>query len=87
MAGFFVFAIVFVAVLTAGVRLARLRVRRELPREQALLLTAAFVGLLLAAWWLLTRGATIEDRVLAPMILPSPVEVLQSLPGMHVEQG
>jgi NitT/TauT family transport system permease protein len=84
---FFVFAIVFVAVLTAVVRFARLRVRRDLPHQRALMLTAGFIALMLGGWWLLTRGATIEERVLAPLILPSPREVLLAFPRLHLEQG
>jgi NitT/TauT family transport system permease protein len=87
MLGFFLFAIAFVAMLTAVVRLAQLRVRRELPEHNALLLTVGFIALLLGAWWLLTRGATVEQRILTPLILPSPVEVLQAFPRLHFEQG
>ena len=43
MIGFSIFAIAFVAVLTAVVRFANLAVRRELPRAQELALTAGFV--------------------------------------------
>ena len=49
------------------------------------LLSFLLIGLL--AWWLLTRGATIEARVLTPLILPSPMEVLQAFPRLHFEQG
>lgn len=51
---FFILAIVLVVVLTGVVRFAQLRVRRELPDRIALLLTAAFIVLLLSVWWLLT---------------------------------
>lgn len=84
---FFILAIVLVVVLTGVVRFAQLRVRRELPDRIALLLTAAFVVLLLSLWWLLTHGATVEERVLAPLILPSPAEVVQSFPRLHFDQG
>jgi NitT/TauT family transport system permease protein len=87
MLGFFIFAIVFVVVLTITVRFAGLRVRRDLPHSKALLLTTGFIALLLVSWWLLTRGATIEQRVLPPLILPSPVEVLQAFPPLHFSQG
>jgi NitT/TauT family transport system permease protein len=87
MIGFFTFAILFVIVLTAVVRLAQLRVRRNLPQRNGLLLTTAFVGLALVGWWLLTRGATVEQRVLAPLILPSPMEVLAAFPRLHFDQG
>src|SRR5258708_2832785 len=87
MLGFFLFAVIFVSVLTALVRLAGLRVRRDLSESKSLLLTTAFVALLLGGWWLLTRGATIEDRVLPPLILPSPHEVIQAFPRLHFDQG
>jgi NitT/TauT family transport system permease protein len=87
MAGFFLIAIVFVTILTAVVRWARLGVRQDLCEEKGLLLTVSFIGLALAAWWLLTRGATIEQRVLPPLILPSPVEVLLAFPPLHFDQG
>jgi NitT/TauT family transport system permease protein len=85
--GFFLLAVVFVVALTTVVRLARLRVRKDLPEAKGLLLTVLFIGLLMLTWWLLTRGKTIEDRVLAPLILPSPMEVLQAFPPLHFTQG
>ena len=85
--GFFLFAVVFVIALTAVVRLAGLHVRKDLAEQNSLFLTVLFVGLLLSAWWFLTRGKTIEDRVLAPLILPSPIEVLQAFPQLHFHQG
>lgn len=86
MLGFLVFALVFVALLTAVVRLARLRVRAELPQARGLALTFGFVAALLMAWWFVTRGDQIEDRILAPLILPSPAEVILAFPKLHFEQ-
>src|SRR5215510_4183620 len=48
---------------------------------------AAFVAVVMLAWWFVTRGERIEDRILAPLILPSPLEVLQAFPKLHVEQA
>ena len=87
MFGFFIFAITFVSLLTLVVRLCQLRVRQELPETKSLGLTVGFVALLLAAWWLLTRGASVEQRILPPLILPSPMEVLHAFPVLHFEQG
>ena len=87
MFGFLIFAITFVTLLTLVVRLCQLRVRQELPETKSLGLTVGFVALLLAAWWLVTRGATVEQRILPPLILPSPMEVLQAFPVLHFEQG
>src|SRR6478672_5978518 len=86
LAGFFVFAVVFVVLLTAVVRLSKLRVRGELFYSRAMGLTAIFVGILLVAWWFVTRGG-IGDRIVQPLILPSPVEVLKSFVPLHMEQG
>ncbi len=87
MIGFFIFAASFVALLTLTVRLGNLSVRSQLSRSRALGLTTLFVGLLGTAWWLVTSGATLEQRILPPLILPSPVEVLQAFPRLHFEQG
>src|SRR5439155_14256333 len=73
--------------MTCIIRLARFRVRRELKEQIALSLTVAFVALLLLVWWFLTRGHTVEERILAPLILPSPIEVLRAFPALHFEQG
>lgn len=79
-------AIVFVGLLTLGVRLARLRVRGELPSTRGMGLTALMVGLVLVVWWFLTRGAP-GDRIVQPLILPSPMEVLRAFVPLHLEQG
>ncbi|MFH0880510.1 MAG: ABC transporter permease subunit [Lentisphaerota bacterium] len=87
MLGFVAFAVVLVVLLTAMARYSGLVVRRDVSQPVTALLTLAFIAGLLALWWLVTRGATVEDRVLAPLILPSPMEVLQAFPRLHFEQG
>src|SRR3954447_10298688 len=87
MLGFFIFALSFVVVLTLVVRLSKLRVRHELTRSGGLGLTLGFVALLLLAWWFATRGDTVEQRMLSPLILPSPMEVLKAFPPLHFDQG
>ena len=87
MTGFAIFALAFVALLTAVVRAAGLRVRSPMPETQALGLTVGFLLLVLAGWTFATRGATIEDRLLSPLILPSPSEVLMAFPELHLHQG
>jgi len=84
--GFLTFALVFGTLLTLVVRLARLRVRGEMDYARALLLTALFVGLVLVGWWFLTRGE-IGERIVQPLIMPSPGEVLRSFVPLHFEQG
>src|SRR3989454_685699 len=87
MFGFLIFAITFVTLLTLVVRLGDFGVRQELPETKSLGFTVGFVVLLLAAWWFVTRGATIEQRTPPPLILPSPMEVLRAFPVLHFEQG
>ena len=81
-----VFALVFVTLLTAGVRLAKLRVRADIPSSKALGLTALFIAVVLVVWWFLTRGEP-SERIVQPLILPNPIEVLKSFVPLHLEQG
>jgi NitT/TauT family transport system permease protein len=84
--GFPIFALAFVALLTLVVRLARLRVRSRLAYSRGIGLTALFVGVLLLIWWVLTRGE-VGERIVQPLILPSPLEVLKAFGPLHFEQG
>jgi NitT/TauT family transport system permease protein len=79
-------AILFVGALTLVVRLARLKVRGELPSTRALGLTALMVGVVLLVWWFVTRGGP-ADRMVQPLILPSPMEVVRAFGPLHFEQG
>ena len=86
MIGFFLFSLGFSIALLAFVRLARLRVRHPLAHANELLLTTAFIALVLGAWWFVTDGERVEDRILTPLILPQPMEVLRAFPKLHFEQ-
>jgi NitT/TauT family transport system permease protein len=83
---FLIFALVFVALLTAAVRLGRLSVRGDLPYAKALGLTLFFVGAVLAVWWFVTRGEP-GQRLVQQLILPAPAEVLGAFGPLHFEQG
>jgi NitT/TauT family transport system permease protein len=83
---FLVFALAFVTALTLVVRLTRLHVRAELPYSRTIGLTIAFVVIILAVWWFLTRGEP-GQRIVQPLILPNPIEVLKSFKPLHLEQG
>jgi NitT/TauT family transport system permease protein len=83
---FLAFALAFGAGLTLTVRLARLRVHADLDYTRALGLTALFVTVVLGVWWFLTRGET-GDRIIQPLIMPSPMEVLRAFAPLHNEQG
>lgn len=84
--GFVVFAAAFVTLLTLIVRLGGLRVRGEFSPARALGLTLAFVALAVGGWWFITRGE-IGHRIVQPLILPSPMEVLAAFKPLHLEQG
>lgn len=83
---FLVFAVSFVMALTVVARFAGMHVRGELGASRALGLTVCFVVLIISAWWFITRGET-EERIVQPLILPSPAEVLKAFVPLHFEQG
>ena len=45
------------------------------------------MGVVLLVWWLLTRGGGAEDRLISPVILPSPAEVVRSFPSLLNDRG
>jgi NitT/TauT family transport system permease protein len=47
----------------------------------------AGVGLAVLIWFLLTLGSTPESRVVSPVVLPSPGEVLRSIPTLFTERA
>ena len=50
------------------------------------LVGAAAVGVIVLLWWLVTRGR-IEDRLISPVILPTPAEVVKSFPALLNERA
>jgi len=83
---FLAFAVIFVGLLTGVVRLSKVHVRSEMPYARAMGLTTLFVVVLLAVWWSVTRGEP-GERIVQPLILPSPIEVLKAFGPLHFEQG
>jgi NitT/TauT family transport system permease protein len=83
---FLLVALGCVAVLTAVVRFAPFRVRSRLDYTKGLGVTTLFVALVIFVWWILTRGS-IEHRIVQPLILPGPLEVLKAFKPLHFEQG
>jgi NitT/TauT family transport system permease protein len=86
MIGFVIVPLVFVGLLTLVVRLADLRVNARLSYARAAGLTAAFILVVLAVWSFLTHGPQ-GERIVQPLILPSPLEVLKAFAPLHTEQG
>jgi len=56
-------------------------IRGKVPKKVAWPLGLVPIVLLLLGWWLLTNGQA-EERVIAPTILPSPKEVVHSIPRL-----
>ena len=47
----------------------------------------AGVGLAVLVWFLITLGSTPETRLVSPVVLPSPGEVLRSIPTLFTERA
>jgi ABC-type nitrate/sulfonate/bicarbonate transport system permease component len=47
----------------------------------------AGVGIAVFIWWAVTFGATPESRIVSPVVLPSPGEVLRSIPTLFTERA
>lgn len=45
------------------------------------------VALAVLVWWVVTLGATPESRIVSPVILPSPMEVVRSIPTLFTERA
>ncbi|MCX7019598.1 MAG: ABC transporter permease subunit [bacterium] len=56
-------------------------VREDLGLPLKVMLGILPILFLLGLWWLLTAGDT-ENRVISPLILPSPVEVVKQIPAL-----
>jgi ABC-type nitrate/sulfonate/bicarbonate transport system permease component len=52
------------------------------PRLTRQLVGAGAVGVVVFAWWLATLGESAESRLISPIILPSPAEVIRSFPSL-----
>jgi len=64
-----------------------LRLRAEPPPLVRRALGVVGVAFVAAVWWALTAGDTPETRVVSPVLLPSPMEVLRSVPVLFTERA
>lgn len=87
MLAFYLIAFGFACALAALGKYGRMGVRKEISYTGGFTLTAIFSFLVFGCWFLATSGHEVEDRMLAPLILPSPAEVLQAFPRLHFNQG
>src|SRR5436190_24111027 len=51
------------------------------------LVGAGAVAVIVAAWWFATSGIGSEERLISPVILPSPLEVIRSFPSLLKERA
>jgi ABC-type nitrate/sulfonate/bicarbonate transport system permease component len=63
-----------------------LALRLPPPRLTRRLAGAGGMGLVLLLWWLATSG-DVESRLVSPVILPSPAEVVRSFPSLFNERA
>ena len=71
----------------AASRLLSLGIRESIPGWLAWVLGSVPVVLLVAAWAFVTAGATAEERIISPTILPGPLEVLRSFGSLWFERA
>jgi NitT/TauT family transport system permease protein len=45
------------------------------------------VAFVVVLWWLATTGTAAENRLISPVILPSPAEVIRSFPSLLHDRG
>ena len=64
-----------------------LALRLPPPRMTRRLIGALAVAVVVLVWWLATLGADVEDRLISPVILPSPGEVIRSFPVLLKERA
>jgi len=51
------------------------------------LVGAGAMGVVLFVWWIVTSGGRPEERLISPVILPSPAEVIRSFPSLLNERA
>jgi ABC-type nitrate/sulfonate/bicarbonate transport system permease component len=64
-----------------------LELRLPPPRLVRRLAGVSGLGVVLLMWWLATTGIGSEDRLISPVILPSPAEVGRSFPTLFRERA
>ena len=56
------------------------RLRTPLPGTHGRLVGVAATAVIVGLWWLLTSGEPAETRIISPVVLPSPLEVVRAFP-------
>jgi NitT/TauT family transport system permease protein len=58
------------------------KLRKPGPMWESFLLGAVCIGLCFGVWWIVTRGASNEERIIGPLTLPSPSETFDKAPEL-----
>ena len=66
----------------AGKRPSLFALRLAPPRLTRSLIGVGAMAVIVILWWLATSGLGSEDRLISPIILPSPMEVVRSFPSL-----
>ena len=64
-----------------------LALRQAPPRLTRHLAGAGAMAVVVLLWWVVTIGADAESRLVSPVILPSPAEVMASFPSLLTERA
>src|SRR5919109_4218271 len=64
-----------------------LTLRLSPPPMTSRLIGVGAMGVIVLLWWLATTGLDSEDRLISPVILPSPAEVIRSFPSLLNERA
>jgi ABC-type nitrate/sulfonate/bicarbonate transport system permease component len=64
-----------------------LRLRAAPPPLARRLVGFAGIVFVILIWWVVTLGATAETRWVSPVLLPSPLEVVKSIPTLFTERA
>ncbi|MEI8011126.1 MAG: ABC transporter permease [Candidatus Omnitrophota bacterium] len=58
------------------------QIRGDVPQAFAVVLGLVPFAVIAFLWWFVTKGAAVEDRIMSPVTLPSPAEVVQQIPAL-----
>jgi len=64
-----------------------LKIRESVPAWLQVALGVIPILALIGGWWFLTAGEAAEERIMSPVILPSPMEVVRSFPSLWFDRA